>query len=249
MVGAAQVSQRNTALVAQSRIGVLRVRLEVVRLGPDDGVIIIGINEHDRVRQAVSHMLEGDGFGRAGKHHVLPNRDQTSGLARLDQSFDLRALINSRHFGNELFVVLAIPWLIKMELLVQLHLIEERQQVHAPTQERLVGFVKIGHGGKVPVGIMVLCMARPICLKLFVKFLSSRVSSILATMGLSVAAKSFSSNVTTRRSSCTFGVSCSTSLSNPGRKSRAFWLCGPSSPCKNKNLAVRSRSFWAEAAS
>jgi choline dehydrogenase-like flavoprotein len=64
--------------------------------------------------------------------------------------------IDAGHFGHQLFVVFAVPWLIEMELLVEISLFEEGQQMDAPAQQRLAIFVEVGIGGKRLINVVVV---------------------------------------------------------------------------------------------
>ena len=84
------------------------------------------------------------------KNRLLADRSNISGVI----GFDLNRLvhiasgkINRWHFGKQLDVVRTIPFLVELELLIQLVESDERQNMHTPTKPTFcfgLGHVQVG---------------------------------------------------------------------------------------------------------
>src|SRR5262249_59307336 len=105
------------------------------------------LHERDRVRQSVCHRREVQLRPVLREQGALPDRGQVD-IPALTVQLGVGALNKSRHPGDELFVVLAVPRLVELELLVEIVLLGIGQYCDAPAQEWLAILVADICGGE-----------------------------------------------------------------------------------------------------
>src|SRR4051794_21827682 len=109
---------------------------KVFWLGPYDGFAVVGIKHKERIRGAVGNLSKVH-FLKAIEHELGSGWDQIGRPSFETTEIRKGRTIHVWHFGNERFVVGAIPGLIVMELLIERQFIDVRQNLYAPTQQRL----------------------------------------------------------------------------------------------------------------
>src|SRR4051812_18426356 len=82
---------------------------------------------------------------------MLAAKDLVKGHALLGLTTNWR--VKGGNLVDQLLVVRAVPWLVVLELLVQFVVLDVRQDLHTPTQKRLL---VLGHliGGQGPVRVV-----------------------------------------------------------------------------------------------
>ena len=106
------------ANVAEARLGIIGVERKIVGLGPFDSSCRIGLDEEYRIASAVSDCLKRFAFLSSVDRVIRSDDGENICLARF-QRYAGR-LVHFGHLRDERLVVLAIPWLVEFELLIEL---------------------------------------------------------------------------------------------------------------------------------
>src|SRR5579864_5357034 len=144
--------------MAEEALGLeLGCNLPIVWLGPDDGGGVIGVDVEKGVRGAIRDLLDLDRRG-AGEDRGRSAWRQVGRLALFRERLaPARARVGGWHSGYQGLVVRAIPRLVLVELVVERLLLDERQDVDPPAQERLAILVRaVGGGEGVIYGVVVM---------------------------------------------------------------------------------------------
>src|SRR5262249_30049138 len=111
----------------------LRVVGQILGLRPGDG--LARLDDHDGVRGPVQDLRKAD-LHLALEDGARTGEDLVVGRVRLLRVAVQRG-VHGRYFLQEFLVVRAVPRLVQLELLVQLRLLDERQEGDAPAEQRL----------------------------------------------------------------------------------------------------------------
>src|SRR5688572_17254254 len=106
---------------------------DVVRPGPGDR--LPALDDHQRIAGPVGNVGEAYALTGLAENGLLAGKRLVERLSLIGLAAN--GSISARHLLDELGVVLAIPGLIQAELLVQLVLLEVRENRHAPAEARL----------------------------------------------------------------------------------------------------------------